>query len=359
MKIAYYITAHGYGHGARSCDIIRALRQNYPSLPVVVVSDLPADFLRARLPGEDVTFRKASFDVGMVQLDSIRVDVPATLQKVKRLYQRRTEFVASEADWIKREGVRAIASDIPAIPLEAAARVGIPRIALGNFAWDWIYEEFVERDPCWAEIVSAFREAYAQSDLLLRMPFAEPMAAFPRRQDIPLVATPGQARREELAQATGADIAKRWVLLSFTSLEWDTAALARVAKIRDTEFFTVKPLAWASPNIRPVDRHMIPFGDVVASCEAVVTKPGFGILSECVVNRKPIVYAERTDFREYPILETSIKKYLRNAHIPAELLYRGELREALAAVERAPDPPRRLSGGGDLIAAERLAASAS
>ena len=359
MSIAYYITAHGYGHGARSCDIIRALQQGYPSLPVTVVSDLPPEFLRSRLTGPDVQFRRAAFDVGMVQLDSIRVDVPATLSAVTRVFSRRGALVRAEVDWLKRQRIRVVVSDIPSIPLQAAALADVPRIAVGNFAWDWIYEEFIGRDEGWQEIVDAIREGYHQTDLLLRLPFAEPMSAFPRRQDIPLVATPGQPKRDFIAQLTGANPKKPWVLLSFSTLEWDAKAIARVKKIRSHEFFTVLPLQWPGNNLHAIDREKVSFANLIASCDFVVTKPGFGILSECVVNRKTIIYSERTDFREYPVLEESIRKYLRHAHLPAQQLYSGDLRDALKAAAIAPDPPRRLNAGGDLIAAEKIAAMAT
>ncbi|MEI8207484.1 MAG: hypothetical protein WCG03_11455, partial [Kiritimatiellales bacterium] len=71
--IAYYITAHGYGHGARSCDVLRALYWLYPEQPVIVTTDLPRDFLNSRLAGcGNLTFREGAFDVGLVQKDSLQ-----------------------------------------------------------------------------------------------------------------------------------------------------------------------------------------------------------------------------------------------------------------------------------------------
>ena len=357
--IAYYVTAHGYGHGVRSCDVIRALRESYPDLRVVVVSDLPEPFLRSRLPARGVALRRAAFDVGMVQVDSIRVDLPATLAAVREVYARRRDLVAREARWLEQERVAVVVADLPSLPLEAAAAAGLPRLAVGNFAWDWIYEEFQEQDPAWAEIVAQVRAGYAAADLLLRLPFAEEMTAFPRRTDIPLVARPGRADRARLARLTGADPGRHWVLLSFTSLDWDAAALARVERLKEHDFFTVRPLAWSRRNVHAVDRADMSFSDVIASVDAVVSKPGFGILSDCVVNDKPLVYAERTDFREYAVLVQGIERHLRHLHLPAERLYRGDLGEALRLIGRAPPPPRRLRAGGDLVAAQRIAEMAS
>lgn len=357
-KIAYYITAHGYGHGVRSCDIIRALRARHPAHDVVVVSDLPESFLHSRLPAGGLTLRRAAFDLGMVQLDSIRVDVPETLRRVQALFADRKRRVAEEARWLEANRIRLIAADLPSLPFEAAARAGIPRIAVGNFAWDWIYEEFIERDAGWRDIVEIIRSGYAQADLLIRLPFAEQMTAFPQRVDVPLVSTAGRSRRPELARRFGCDAGKTWVVLSFTTLDWDESALRRVAALRDHVFFTVQPLAWPGANFVAVDRAEFPFADVVASVDVVVTKPGYGILSDCVVNAKPIVYADRTDFREYPVLVEGLRRHLRSVHIPAEELYRGDLSRALEAVRHAPAPKEPLCAGGDAVAADILAGRA-
>jgi len=47
--IAYYVSAHGYGHGVRSCDIIGAINRLYPRVSVTIVSDLPVHLFENRL----------------------------------------------------------------------------------------------------------------------------------------------------------------------------------------------------------------------------------------------------------------------------------------------------------------------
>ena len=355
--IAYYVTAHGYGHGVRSCDILGALLAAHPALKVTVTTDLPESFLRSRLPFVDgrLSVRPGAFDVGMVQKDSIRVDVAATLDEALELGIEREKLIDYEAEMLRGEGADLVVVDIPSIPLEAAAEAGVPAVAVGNFSWDWIYEPFAARDPRWRPVVRMFADGYRQAKQLLKLPFSPAMSTFPKQVEIPLLAKPGRFRREELARQSGADPAKRWILLSFTSLAWDAAALREVEKLGDFEFFTVMPLAWAGlANVHAVDRQAIGFADVLASCDAVVTKPGYGILSDCVANAKPIVYAEREDFIEYPLLERELKRYLKNVHIPAADLYAGRLGPALAAIDTAPEPREVLPGGGAEMAAQIL-----
>ncbi len=97
------------------------------------------------------------------------------------------------------------------------------------------------------------------------------------------------------------------------------------------------------------------FADILASMDAVISKPGFGILSDCIANKKPLIYADRSDFREYPILVDAIRKYIKHVHIPAVELYRGNLQESLDCIWESPGPEEELGLGGDRIAARRIA----
>jgi len=353
--LAYYISAHGYGHGVLSAHIIRAFADCCPDVPVILVSDLPQAFLLNRLPGVRVTPRPGSFDLGMVQLDSIQVDVDATLPRISALCDRWDALIAAEADFLTRSHVGLVVADIPAIPLAAAARAGLPRLAVGNFGWDWIYAAFGERNALWDSVAATFERGYANADLLLRLPFHEEMKAFPRIEDLPLVGGPGRERRDEMASLTGSDPRKTWVLLAFTTLAWDDQALAAVERASGYEFFTALPLAWSGRNIHAVDCDTLPFRDILASVDAVISKPGYGIVADCIVNRKPLLFAERSDFREYAILEDAIRRYLRSAHIPAATLYRGDLISGLEMLQGAPDPVFSIAAGGEITAAQRIA----
>jgi len=300
--------------------------------------------------------RPGAFDVGMVQKDSIRVDVDATLGEALELVDERGRLVDFEAEFLRGEGADLVVADIPSIPIESAAEAGIPSLAVGNFSWDWIYSPFVERDARWGGVIRLFEEGYRQAERLLKLPFSPSMPVFSRQMDVPLLAKPGRDRRKELVAMTGADDGKRWVLLSFTTLEWDEAALREVESLREYEWFTVMPLNWAGhPRIHAVDRNAVGFSDVLASVDLAVSKPGFGILSDCVANAKTLIYAEREDFIEYPLLEQELKRYLRNVHIPAADLYAGRLRFALEAAETAPAPREHLATGGAEIVADYLA----
>lgn len=352
-KIAYYITAHGYGHGTRSCDILNALRAAHSDVPIIVKTDLPADFMASRIP-PSIEVRPGAFDVGLIQKDSIQVDLDASIRTIEHLYSREGELTAQEAKFIKDENIGVVVADIPAIPLAAAQQAGVPNIACGNFGWDWIYSEFTAHDPRWQTYVEKFAGVYRKTDLLLKQPFSEPMAAFPNQTDLPLLAKPGNECRSLLAESTGADPAKPWVLLSFTTLNLSPNAIDQLSHLTRCEKFTVEPLEWPGSGIHSISRSTAPFADVLASVDMVVTKPGFGILSECIANNKPIIYSDRKNFLEYPILVEAIERYCKQAFIPNEELYAGNLGRALNEIESAPEPAEEMPRGGAELAATEI-----
>jgi L-arabinokinase len=351
--IAYYITAHGYGHGARSCNILSALRATAPDVRILVKTDLPARFMESRLP-DSIEIRPGAFDVGLIQKDSIQADIEASLTALEHLYSREEELITGECDFLKQEHAGVVVSDIPAIPLAAAQRAGIPNIATSNFGWDWIYSEFAEKNPRWNFFVNTFRTVYTRTDLLLRQPFAEPMKAFSKQVDLPLLAGRGTACREKIAKATGADPEKEWILLSFTALNLNREALNRLSKLDAYELFTVEPLKWRNSNIHCLSHSLASFVDILESCDTVISKPGFGIVSECIAADKPLIYSDRENFLEYPILVDAIERYCRQAFIPNSDLYSGNIERALGEIRKSSPPPETIERGGAEKAADLI-----
>jgi len=351
--IAYYITAHGYGHGARSSDILNALRATDPEIPIIIKTDLPTDFMASRLP-DSFDIRCGAFDVGLIQKDSIHADVDASLETLENLYARETELIEQEVKFLIKENIGVVVADIPAIPLAAAQHVGIPNIATSNFGWDWIYSEFIEKNPRWQVFVDKFRSVYKKTDLLLRQPFAEQMVAFPNQIDLPLLAKPGTECRGKIAEISGADPSKKWVLISFTALNLSDRAVDALGRLEEYEMFTVEPLEWPNSSVRCLSRADFKFADVLASCDFVITKPGFGVVSECIANNKPIIYSSRENFLEYPVLVKNIERYCRHAFISNSELYSGDFRRALTKAETAPPPKEQIPRNGAELAASEI-----
>ncbi len=344
--IIYYVTAHGYGHSVRTCDIVRKLHEIDPEIPVILRTVVDDNFFRSRLKPNNYSLSPASFDLGLLQKDCIRADIPATLEQLESFLQRREELTEGEAVWLKEKNAGLIIADIPAIPIAAAKRTGIHATAIANFSWDWIYSEFITRDHRWQRIVDTFATDYAKTDILLRLPFSGPMKAFPRQCDVGLLSVPGTNQRAAIAKRTGADSAKKWILIAFSKLEWEKDAPAKIAALRDYEFITLFPFHRKQSNIHHITHDIIAFDDLVASVDGVLSKPGYGIVSDCIANSTPLAHVERTDFLEYAVLVQNIKRYLKNTRLTMEELYSGNIRTAIDSLWDQPEPPDTMPCGG-------------
>lgn len=116
------------------------------------------------------------------------------------------------------------------------------------------------------------------------------MSVFQHQRDVPLLAQPSTEDRDRVAQLSGADPSKTWVLLSFATLELSNTALDRLTDSEQFELFCVHPLSWEHSTIHAMDPDDIPF--LLATVDVVLPKPGFGILSECIVN-ETMIYVDR------------------------------------------------------------------
>lgn len=340
--LVFYITDHGLGHAARSLEVVAALQRTHP---VIVVTTVDPDYLGRQL-GDQLRLEARALDCGVVQIDSVRSNEAATLEAVRAMRREAPGVVQREAEFLRKVGAQTVLVDAPCLPLEAAARVGIPGLAVTSFGWHFIYRHFQGQDPEWKTLCSWMADSYGHASGLLQFPLGQPIESIGVRQEIPLVARPGRSCREEIARLSGADPERRWVLLWFQKFEMDWSPL------RDSgyEFFVVPPLKAPARDV-PEPFRGSNFRDMVASADVVVSKPGFGMISDCIANQRPLVYAPRPNFSESALLEEGIEKYLRHARLTQEELYGGHWLRALEEAMACPAPSQGLEvGGADRIA---------
>ena len=352
VTLVYYITPHGFGHAVRSLEVIRKLQQLDPLLEIIVVSDLP-EFLIEQNVARRVKQRRRRLDVGLVQEDSIRFDLPATLDAVHSLHRRRTVLVEEEVDFLRSCGPGALVADVPFLAFPASSRCGIPGIGLGNFTWDWIYEGYAVRDNRWNPVVSWIRECYGYCDLFLQLPMHGDCSACPVILDVPLVARKSRRKPEETRALLQCGQDVKAYLVSFAYLDLDDKAQHRLEAAESTIFFYKRPLRLTSGNARSLDDlSQLSYADVIAAVDGVITKPGYGIVSDCVANGTPMVFSDRGPFPEYEILVDSIQRHLTAVYMPSDDLYAGSWESAIRQIEQLPRHVPRIRIDGAEVCAE-------
>lgn len=351
------MSGHGYGHSTRVAEVLRAVRSLAPDGPLAVVTSGPESLYRRAVPGA-FSFRPLECDVGLVQKGALVIDEEATAERWRAFAAGQEARVEREARWLREAGTRVVLGDIPPLAFEAASRAGVPSVALANFSWDWIYRHYSQRHPALGEAAAEAAASYRRAGLLLQLPFAGDLSAFPRRESVPLVARRPRLERDETRRRLGLPEGPV-VLLSFGGLGlpgFDPAVLAALPRIRFV--MDGREASGSPPNVRWIDVETLAgagagYIDLVGAADAVVTKPGYGIVSDAIGARTRLIYTERGDFPEYPIMVREMARWLPCRHVSNQDLLGGRLGAAIDDVLAMPFPePPDL--GGAFVAARRI-----
>jgi hypothetical protein len=85
-----------------------------------------------------------------------------------------------------------------------------------------------------------------------------------------------------------------------------------------------------------------------------VTKPGYGIVADCLANRVAILFTDRGPFREYDVLAEALPRLGKARYIPRLELLRGCLGPHLRAVLELPATWTDQPMDGAQVAADRV-----
>jgi L-arabinokinase len=100
--------------------------------------------------------------------------------------------------------------------------------------------------------------------------------------------------------------------------------------------------------------HGLEYPDLVAAADVVVSKPGYGIVSECIANHTALLYTARGRFIEYDVFVAEMPRVLRCREISHQDLFAGRWADAIAALLAQPVAPERPRVDGAEIAAAQV-----
>lgn len=320
MAIWYYITSHGLGHCVRSAAIINRIPRE---IPVLVRTDVPQSFLAQELT-RPVDLRPARFDCGTLQPDGFTVDAGATGRCYAQIHRDNHAVLDEEVEIARQADVRVVATDVASFPLRIARTLNVPGVVVANFTWACIYKEHLADDPKFAGLLREMEAEYALASHCLRMDFSTPMRAIADQEPIGLVCRRGRNIRSRLGERYALDPKVRWVLMYVgqwpTAFDWNA-----LAKIWDARFLV---LGNSAPELAPVvriDPGEFRGEDVVATCDAVVAKPGYGIASDCVAAGTPLLYTSRSGFAEFSHLDAALQRWGKAIRLPADAFFSADL----------------------------------
>jgi len=353
-SILYYITGHGFGHAVRSHQVIRALARERADLRMHVRTVAP-EWLFLNTPSP-VAYSNQALDVGIIQRDSLKMEIAETLDACRRLHDRLPQIIERELNFIAANDVRLIVGDTPPLCFEIAARAAIPSVSITNFTWDFIYRAYLDEHRGFVALIDQMTAWYGKTSLALMLPYPCDTSMFPRLEAIPWVARRSSLTKEAARAKFGLPQSATIVLLSFGGLGLDRIPWEVLKQQRQFLFVTTGNAKRSDGNIISLPEMQSQYEDLVCAVDTIVTKPGYGIVADVLGHRLPILYTDRGEFAEFPKLVEALHDCATCEYIPQQELLAGKLAPYLTRLlNRQPHWPAVDLSGAQVAAAKIIA----
>jgi len=367
-SIVFYISGHGLGHAARAIEVINAIFAKRPETRIGVRTAAPRWLFDLSVKGK-VQFSNLETDTGVVQVDALTLDEADSIRRASAFHSDLVTRAASETRVLRELGAGLIVGDIPPLAFAVGASAGIASIALGNFTWDWVYADY-PRVRLAPSLLPAIRGAYGKASMALRLPMHGGFESFSNVKDIPFIARHASKTREEVVKILKLPAEKPFIVSSFGGYGLpglDTEPLTKfkkytvlqtanvpMSRARSAASLTDKKGSLITINEEAMYDAGVRYEDLVGAAEAVVTKPGYGIISEAIANDAAILYTSRGHFPEYEVLVEEMPKYVRNAFISQDDLFAGKWEPHIDKLLAQPKIKKKPEMNGAEVAADIL-----
>jgi predicted glycosyltransferase len=314
------VTGHGFGHAVRAASVAAKIKELNPEILLILTTTAPRWLLESYIQS-DFIHRPLSFDVGVIQADSLNMDKLATKAKMEKIISQQNSLIAREINYLKTNRVDLILADIPPLVAKIAQFAEIPCWMMSNFGWDFIYHAWGDD---FREIAEWCSECYQKCDRLFRLPLHESMLSFRNITDVGLTGgNPRYTESELRSKFNLTSTQEKTVLLTFGGLGLETIPYENLSNFSEQQFITFDQQAPNLPNLVKITETKYRPVDFMPLCGRVVSKPGYSTFAETIRLDVPIVSITRDDFAEAELLLEGIKNYSVHQIIEARDFFSG------------------------------------
>lgn len=336
----------------RSAQVIGALRNAAPDLQLQVRTTAPKWLFG------DVTiaasYTSQALDVGIIQPNSLELDLSSTLQACQNLHKSMPSLVQEEIAFIESRRIDLIIGDIPPLCFEIAARVKLPSVAISNFTWDAIYSAYADARREFVPLIDEMKSFYQRATVALTLPYPCDMSMFPVRTPIPWITRVSSLTKAQARAVLGLPSSATIVLLSFGGLGLHSLPWEQLEALGDFYFVATGSTKESRANLLVLSNPQHHYENLVRAADVVMTKPGYGIVADVISHQVPILYTDRGEFPEYARLVEALTDCATAEYIPQSELLAGTIGPYLGRLlSKQPNWPNVAINGAN-AAAEKI-----
>ena len=290
-----------------TAPIINELIHRYP-VRLTLRTTLPEHLLKSRIDG-DFNVIPENTDFGMVMHSSLDVDIPESAKAYQAFHENYEEKVLLEIASLQAIKPDLILANIPYLTIDASARCGIPCVAYCSLNWLEIFDHYFNGVFSGEEkIKKQIADAYNKADVFL---CPAPSMSMPQLKNIQKVgpvakintntSITSNAPAHKLRDKIGRVPKVRFVLITPGGVPTSIPVDDWPAN-ENIVWICSWPIKSSRDDVFSCEEIDLSFNEILASCDAVITKPGYGAVTETVCNQVPALYVKRGDWPEEPCL---------------------------------------------------------
>ncbi|KAA0764914.1 hypothetical protein DN410_09865 [Bacillus sp. SH5-2] len=295
----FYISEYGFGHATRCIALIRSILSRREDVQVIVCNSFAIQFIRASLNeyGDKVIFHDVETDVGFVlKENSLDLDKEKLQQSYEEFCTNLPQKINNEIDFLSAFSVDYIISDISPIAFEIADKLGVPSIGISNFTWYTAYKNVIPDD-----MLQLFKNMYKKMDCFYTLAGSneENWARLNTFSFSFYSRTTNPLEVREISKKLNPTGEKQVIFMPL-GMKIDMGDITKLPLWDDERYIFIVSynMKIEHKNVHKIPENYTESQNYVAIADCIISKAGWGTVSEAILQNKPLLIINRKGISE-------------------------------------------------------------
>ncbi|CAH2464471.1 mannose-6-phosphate isomerase [Bacillus mycoides KBAB4] len=300
MKIfVFYISEYGFGHATRCIALIREMLRARNDVQIIVCNSFALQFIRASLiEYEDrIIFHDVETDVGFVlKENSLELDKEKLKQAYVSFCADLPRKIGEELSFLESFTVDCIISDIAPIAFEVADRLEVPSIGISNFSWYTAYKNVLS-----VNLLQVFKDMYKKMDYFYTLAGSnEPQWARIDTFSFNFYSRKINSLEVEKIKLKLNPTGKKQIVFIPIGMKIDIGNITSLPLWDEERFIFIVShnMKIEHENVFKIPQNYTESQNYVAAADCIISKAGWGTVSEAVLQNKLLLIIDRKEMSE-------------------------------------------------------------
>lgn len=297
--VVLYVSEYGFGHATRCIALIREILRARKDVQVIVCNSFAIQFIRASLNeyGDKVIFHNVETDVGFVlKENSLDLDKEKLQQSYEEFCTNLLQKINNEIDFLSAFSVDCIISDISPIAFEIAGKLKVPSIGISNFTWYTAYKNIIPDSS-----LQVFKNMYKKMGYFYMLAGSneESWAGLNTSSFNFYSRTINSLEVKKLRKNLN-PIGEKQIIFIPLGMKIDIGDITKLPLWDDERyvFIVSHNMKIEHKNVYKIPKNYTESQNYVAAADCIISKAGWGTVSEAILQNKPLLIIDRKGMSE-------------------------------------------------------------